>query len=115
MAQASRELASLPGVGTAVASKLLDAGFRSIEELVLASLEDLTSIDGISEDVAIQIHDAAEIALEARLREEEEAASADVADGVVGPDEGDRDEVQPAAEDRVDATGRDAAETSGEA
>ncbi len=79
MAQASRELNSLPGITPATASRLLDAGFRSIEEIVLASLEDLTSIDGISEDEAIEIHDAAETALEQREAEaaaEEEAAAA---------------------------------------
>ena len=47
MAQASRELASLPGIGPAIASRLVDAGFRSVEEVALASLEDLTSIEGI--------------------------------------------------------------------
>ncbi len=63
MAQAHRELSSLPGIGAALASRLLDAGFRSVEEVALASLEDLTSIDGISEDEAIAMHDAAEVAL----------------------------------------------------
>jgi N utilization substance protein A len=78
MASASRELSSLPGIGPAIASRLLDAGFRSVEEVVLASLEDLTSIEGIGEKTAINIHDAAEIALETRERESEEAlASAD--------------------------------------
>ncbi len=75
MAAASREMSSLPGVGQAVASRLLDAGFRSIEEILLASLEDLTSIEGISEDEAIAIHDGAEEALEARMAEEEAAAA----------------------------------------
>ena len=75
MAAASRELSSLPGIGSAVAARLLDAGFRSIEEISLASLEDLTSIDGISEDEAIGIHDAAEEALEQRAAEEEAAAA----------------------------------------
>ncbi|MBZ5639709.1 MAG: transcription termination factor NusA [Acidobacteriia bacterium] len=73
MAQASRELASLPGIGPAIASRLLDAGFRSVEEVALASLEDLTSIEGIGEKTAITIHDAAEVALEARLAAEAEA------------------------------------------
>jgi N utilization substance protein A len=80
MAEASRELASLPGIGTAIASRLLDAGFRSVEEVALASLEDLTSIEGIGEKTAISIHDAAEAALEARLAAEAEAeAAAEVA------------------------------------
>jgi N utilization substance protein A len=78
MAQASRELSSLPGIAQSTVARLLDAGFRGIEEICLASLEDLTSIDGISEDEAIEIHDAAEQALEARAQEyeAEEAAQA---------------------------------------
>jgi len=79
MAQASRELSSLPGIAQSTVARLLDAGFRGIEEICLASLEDLTSIDGISEDEAIEIHDAAEQALEARALEyeAEEAKQAD--------------------------------------
>jgi N utilization substance protein A len=84
MARASRELSALPGIGPAIASRLLDAGFRTVEEVVLASLEDLTSIDGIGEATAIKIHDVAEEVLEAMergedplgLREEEEAEAA---------------------------------------
>ncbi|HEX6851577.1 MAG TPA: transcription termination factor NusA [Candidatus Polarisedimenticolaceae bacterium] len=79
MAEASRELASIPGVNSSMVSRLLDAGFRSIEEISLASLEDLLSIEGITEDEAIDLHDAAETALEERMRqmEEEEAAAAE--------------------------------------
>ena len=81
MAQASRELSSLPGIAQSTVARLLDAGFRGIEEICLASLEDLTSIDGISEDEAIEIHDAAEQALEARAEEYEadEASQSDEA------------------------------------
>ena len=93
MAEANRQLASLPGVGPAIASRLLEAGFRSFEEVALASLDDLTSIEGISEDMALEIHDAAEVALEERERAyaeaEAEAAnrSADAgADEDVAPD-----------------------------
>ena len=49
MATASQELASLPGIDSAVSTLLLDAGFRTIEEVSLASHEDLTGIDGIDE------------------------------------------------------------------
>jgi N utilization substance protein A len=91
MARASRELSRLPGIQAPVVALLLDAGFRSIEELTLASLEDLTSIEGIDDDTAIDIHDAAEqivdviaaeaeaeaqAAEEARLAAEAEAAAA---------------------------------------
>jgi N utilization substance protein A len=71
MALASRTLSALPGIGPAIASRLLDAGFRTIEEVALASLEDLTSIDGIGETMAIKIHDVAEETLEAMERGED--------------------------------------------
>jgi transcription termination/antitermination protein NusA len=80
MAQASRELSSLPGIAQSTVARLLDAGFRGIEEICLASLEDLTSIDGISEDEAIEIHDSAEQALQARAAEEDAEAAAEEAD-----------------------------------
>ncbi len=80
MAQASRELSSLPGIAQSTVARLLDAGFRGIEEICLASLEDLTSIEGISEDEAIEIHDAAEQALEARAQEYEAEEAAQLAD-----------------------------------
>jgi N utilization substance protein A len=81
MAAASQELGSLPDIEAAVSQRLLDAGFRTIEEVSLASLEDLTGIPGIDEDTAIAIHDAAEQVLEQRAaqaaleaEEEEEEA-----------------------------------------
>jgi N utilization substance protein A len=71
MARASRELAALPGIGPSIASRLLDAGFRNIEEVSLASLDDLTSIDGIGETMAINLHDVAEEVIEAMERGED--------------------------------------------
>jgi N utilization substance protein A len=74
MAVASQELSNLPGVDPAIATLLLDAGFRTVEEVSLASMEDLTAIDGIDEETAIDIHDGAEQALEAMALAEDEAA-----------------------------------------
>jgi N utilization substance protein A len=76
---ANQELSRLPGISEEVASVLLDAGFRSVAEVTQASLDDLTSIDGIDEDTAIDLHDAAEellVVLEKEYaeREAEEAA-----------------------------------------
>jgi N utilization substance protein A len=75
MAAASRELSGLPGIEPDVAALLLDAGFRTVEEVSLASLDDLTGIEGISEDTAIAIHDAAETALEQRAEEDARRAA----------------------------------------
>jgi N utilization substance protein A len=72
MEAASRELSSLPGIEPDISNRLLDAGFRTVEEVSLASMEDLTSIEGVDEEAAIAIHDAAEQALEV-LREQREA------------------------------------------
>jgi N utilization substance protein A len=78
MARAMQELGSLPDIDETTVDVLLDAGFRTVEELTLASLDDLTSIEGIDEDTALDIHDAAETRLEELreewAREEEEAA-----------------------------------------
>jgi transcription termination factor NusA len=73
-------LASLPGIEPEVSTLLLDAGFRTIEEVSLASLEDLTGIDGIDEDTAIAIYDSAEELLEQRRAEAEEAEAAEAAE-----------------------------------
>jgi N utilization substance protein A len=97
MALATQELSSLPGIEPAVATLLLDAGFRTVEEVSLASLDDLTGIEGIDEDTAIEIHDAAEVRAEELLIEaeeeaarlaEEEAARAEAGEDVAD-DEGD--------------------------
>jgi N utilization substance protein A len=94
MATATRELGSLPGIEEAVSSLLLDAGFRTIEEVSLASLDDLTSIEGIDEDTASAVHDAAEQALERRAEEEAAAAEAELEseEGVEASAEGDSGE-----------------------
>jgi len=76
MAVASQELASLPGISPTVSTLLLDAGFRAVEEVVLASMDDLTMIDGIDEETAIDLHDAAEKLLEQWNAEAEAAAEA---------------------------------------
>jgi N utilization substance protein A len=72
MAVASQELGSLPGVDPQIGNLLLEAGFRAVEEVSLASMEDLTSIEGIDEETAISIHDGAEQALEAKALAAEE-------------------------------------------
>jgi len=102
MAAASQELASLPGITEDISRRLLDAGFRTIEEVSLASMDDLTAIDGVDEDAAIAIHDAAEEAL-IRLAEEAdaEAEAAEEADQEGGP------AVEPDGGDAVEAAGDD--------
>jgi len=130
MAMASQELASLPGIEEEVSSRLLEAGFRTIEEVSLASMEDLTGIDGVDEETAIAIHDAAEEALilleeEAALRaeeeeeESEEAAEPEEGDALAAEAEqetasGEQAEEATAAEDAGDRAEAEAAPQGGE-
>jgi N utilization substance protein A len=79
---AAEELNMLPGLDASVSSLLLDVGFRTVEEVSLASMDDLTAIEGVDEDLAIAVHDAAEKILpevlemrERRHQEELEAAA----------------------------------------
>ena len=114
MATASQQLARLPDIEPAISSLLLDAGFRTVEEVSLASLDDLTTIEGIDEDTAIGIHDSAEVlaveiaAEDAARREQEkieqaaaEQAAADEAAAEQAEDErGETDQIeQPATGD----------------
>ena len=98
MAVASQELASLPDIDPKVGTLLLDAGFRAVEEVVLASLEDLTAIEGIDEDTAIELHDAAETLLE---QWNAEAAAAAEAAAEAGEDES--EEADDSAEEAIEA------------
>ncbi|HXV77327.1 MAG TPA: transcription termination factor NusA [Candidatus Polarisedimenticolaceae bacterium] len=105
METASRELGSLPGIDKAISDLLLDAGFRTVEEVSLASMDDLLTIDGIDEDDAIAIHDAAEQALEAQQARAAEEAAASEARSV---DEADVTADEPGDEQADDRTVVDA-------
>jgi len=80
---AAEELKMLPGLDPSVASLLLDVGFRTVEEVSLASMDDLTAIEGVDEDLAIAVHDAAEtilpevLEMRERRHQEELAAAAE--------------------------------------
>ena len=50
-------LESLPGVGTAIAQKLYQAGFRTVEEVQSASDKELLSVDGIGKGLLKKIRD----------------------------------------------------------
>ncbi len=99
MAEASRQLSRLPGVDSTVVNKLLDAGFRTVEEITLASLDDLTYIEGVDEDLAIEIHDAAEVVFE-QLQEEwaEEARRLEEEDALAAEEAAAAAEAEPASE-----------------
>ena len=111
MARASQELGMLPGIGSDVVTRLLDAGFRALEEITMASLDDLTSIEGIDEDTAIDIHDAAEQLVEQLEAEAAEQAEQEDGEDTDGESAGE-DETAPAevsAEATAEATAEEEA------
>ncbi len=70
------ELFSRLGIDEAIEERiiesLIEAGFRDLDQIVAADLEDLTRIEGIDVDLALQIYDrAAEVAEQVRAEEEE--------------------------------------------
>lgn len=50
-----KEFTNIKGLGEAKARALADAGFKSVDELANASIEDLTSIEGVGEALASKI------------------------------------------------------------
>lgn len=66
-------LLSLEGVGEAIATDLYQAGFRSIEDIASTSVEELSTVDGISEPEASELIETAKEYLreDAGLAEEE--------------------------------------------
>ncbi len=62
VAMAVSELAKVPGIGPDFATKLVHAGFLTLDGILAAELEDLTATEGITEDDAKAIRTAAEAA-----------------------------------------------------
>jgi N utilization substance protein A len=58
IARAREQFDMVPGLGEKIVTKLMDAGFRSVREVVMANFEELTSIPGIGEKIALKIFDA---------------------------------------------------------
>ena len=104
MEHAIEELHRLPEIGPAVSQHLLDAGFRTTEEVSLASMEDLVSIDGIDEETALAVHDAAEELLEVLNREAEENAVREAEEAAAREaEEADDDDVADAEDSGTDS------------
>jgi len=75
VARAVAELAKVEGIGAELAGKLVHAGFLTPEGILAVELNDLLSIDGFTEDIAKQVHTAAEVAFEREHGKAEETAS----------------------------------------
>ncbi len=116
MEQAIEELHRLPEIAPEVSQFLLDAGFRTTEEVSLASMEDLVSIDGIDEETALAVHDAAEELLAVLVREAEEAAVREAEEAAVREaEEAAAREAEEAAEAEAAEAETDAEDDGGEA
>jgi len=75
VARAVAELAKVEGIGAELAGKLVHAGFLTPEGILAVELNDLLSIDGFTEDIAKQVHTAAEVAFEREHGKAEETTS----------------------------------------
>ncbi|MFN7965698.1 MAG: transcription termination factor NusA [Acidobacteriota bacterium] len=60
-------------IGNAPVNSLIEAGFRSLEQLIDADLEDLTRLGSIDVELALHIHDQAEKVIQQIATEDEEA------------------------------------------
>jgi len=92
----TRELKALPGVGEKTIQRLLDSGYRSLEDLVESGAAVLCEIEGVGEKTAQKIVEAATEAIARRHQLEAEAEAARLA-----------------AEEQVDAEATVEAETAG--
>jgi N utilization substance protein A len=70
----TREMKALPGVGEKTIQHLLDAGYRSLEEMVEAGAAALCEVEGIGEKTGQKIVQAAQEGIERRRVLEAEAA-----------------------------------------
>jgi N utilization substance protein A len=70
----TREIKALPAVGEKTIQKLLDAGYRSLEELVESGVEVLCEVEGVGEKTAQKIVEAALEGIERRKEMEAEQA-----------------------------------------
>ena len=75
-------LLALPGVGISLADALYEKGLFSAEEISMATVEDLTQIRGIGEEIATKLITAAIEVVQTRLAEESNAADTTVEDTV---------------------------------
>jgi len=71
----TREMKSLPGVGEKTIQRLLDAGFRSLEELVEAGVASLCDVEGVGEKTAQKIVEASQEGIARRKELEAQAAA----------------------------------------
>ncbi|MFQ5701821.1 MAG: transcription termination factor NusA, partial [Acidobacteriota bacterium] len=78
----TREIKALVGVGEKTTQRLLDAGYRSLEDLVAAGADALRQVEGVGDKTALKIIEACEEGIrrrEAMKAEQAESVAADEA------------------------------------
>jgi N utilization substance protein A len=75
VARAVAQLAKVEGIGAELAGKLVHAGFLTPEGILAVELSDLQGIEGFTEEIAKQVHAAAEVAFEREHGKAEETTS----------------------------------------
>lgn len=93
----TREMRALPGVGEKTIQRLLDTGYRSLEELVAAGVGALCAVEGVGDKTAQKIIESAEEGIVRRREEEARLAAEQAAEEAAAAEE-----VRLAAEDAVD-------------
>ncbi len=96
----TREMKDLPGVGEKTIQKLLDAGFRSLEELAEAGVATLCEVEGVGEKTAQRIVEASREGIIRREEiEAEEARAAAEAYAVADAPASETEELRMAEQD----------------
>ncbi|MCE5245803.1 MAG: transcription termination factor NusA [Candidatus Polarisedimenticolia bacterium] len=107
------------GADEELVATLIDYGYRELEQLIDADLEDLTAVPGIDTDLALELHDKAET-LAAEIQQEEEEAARLAAELSAGaqPDDASLDVAEflrdvPPAEGKADSASTPEADAPG--
>lgn len=98
-----RSLMELEGVGEKLAADLYQEGFRSSEELASGSIEDLLGIEGMSEERAAKLLEAAKTSVEAEA--EETSVPTQVEEDSAASEAGENVELQESREEETAVTG----------
>ncbi|MBV9494463.1 MAG: hypothetical protein JOZ54_09470, partial [Acidobacteria bacterium] len=96
-ARAATNVHDIPGFSAEWADKLEEAGYDDLDSVLNATVDDLTAIDGIDDEMAQQILESA--------RKSEEVAEDEVAEDEESFEEGDEEDAEATAEDEESEDG----------
>ncbi len=102
----AQEIRDLPGLGEKTAQRLLDAGYRALEQIIEAGVAVLAEIEGIGEKTAQRILELSAEGIEQRaVREAEEAAAREAEEAAL------REAEEAAAREAEEAAAREGSES----